>query len=108
MIHPQDLADFHMYKVRTKTLQNKILTKALSTKLTTFSIKTFLEEESTFQVLYDASHIVMTPQAPFLHDIKLSWISYLLFSRLLNMYPHLTILLSSDLAFPWTTDVCPE
>lgn len=53
MIHPQDLADFQMYKVSTKTLQSKILTKALSTKLTTFSIKTFLEEESNLQVIYE-------------------------------------------------------
>lgn len=52
-------------------------------------------------------HIVMTPQAPSFLDIKFPWICYLLFSRLQNMYLHLTILLSSDLAFPWTITVCP-
>lgn len=51
MIHPGDLADFHMYKVSPKTLQSKIFTKALPTKLTTFSIKTFLEKESNLQII---------------------------------------------------------
>ena len=55
MIHPWDLADFHVYKVSPKTLKSAMLAKALSTKLTKFSIKTFLEY---------ASHRVMTPQAP--------------------------------------------
>lgn len=55
-----------------------------------------------------ACHIVMTPPAPSFYGIKLSWILYLLCSRLLNTYPHLTILLTLDLAFPWATSVCPE